>query len=108
ARYDRHPVGSAALTSAKQSRKRRHGTAVQALAAAGYPDDVDPGPLQQGSLAAGLKAEFYGIGHHAAQFTDLDIHGQHPPASRVFLTDVDDSLGYGHLMHFDTPRPNAG
>jgi hypothetical protein len=26
----------------------------------------------------------------------------------VLLADVDDALGYGHLMHFTTPWPNAG
>jgi hypothetical protein len=26
----------------------------------------------------------------------------------VLLADVDDALGYGHLMHYTTPCPNAG
>ena len=107
ARYDLHPVASAQLTGVKQGRKRRICTAIQALPATGYPDDVDPGTLQQGPLAAGFKAEFHGIRNHTAQFTNLDLHGKNPTASSVFLTDVDDSLSYGHLMHFKTPRPDA-
>jgi hypothetical protein len=96
------------LTCAKQNRKRRICATFQAPTATGYPDDVDQGTLQQGPLAAGLKTELYGLRDYTAQFTDLDIHREHPPASRMILTDVDDSLGYGHLMHFKTPQPHAG
>jgi hypothetical protein len=108
ARHNLYPVAPAALTRIKQSRKRRICIAIQALPATGYPDDVDPGALQQGPPAAGLKAEFYGTRDHTAQFTDLDINGKHSPSTGVLLADVDDALGYGHLMHFTTPWPNAG
>jgi hypothetical protein len=67
-------------------------------------DPVTSGTLQQGALAAGLEAEFYGFRDHAAQLTDLDIYGQYPPATGVLLAYVNDSLGYGHFMHFAVPR----
>jgi hypothetical protein len=101
--YNRHPVASTALTVTKQGRKRRLGTAIQAPATAGYPDDVDHGTLQQGALTAGLKTELYSIRHHTAQFTDLYIDREHPPAARMALADFDDTLGYGHFMHGKLP-----
>ena len=96
-------ITAALLAGIEQGRQRRFTATILTLSTSGNTYDSDPGALQQGPLAAGLEAEFYRFRDHAAQFTDLDIYGPHPPATGVLLADVDNALGYGHLMHFTTP-----
>jgi len=97
-------VTAALLAGIEQGRQRRFTATILTLSTSGNTYDSDPGALQQGPLAAGLEAEFYRFRDHAAQFTDLNIYGQHPPATGVLLADVDNAPGYGHLMHSRSGR----
>jgi len=63
-----------------------------------YTIDEESRPLQQSPPAAGVKAEFDGVGDHSGEIADLQDHHGDPPAGPMLETDVDDALGQGKFV----------
>ncbi len=61
--------------------------------------DDEERPLKGRFPGAGLEAEFYRLGDHAAQFAYLQSHRDDAPPGGGALADINNTLRYGQFMH---------